>query len=102
MLQKVLWKFLKLVVGLFICSVGIVLTINCNLGLSPWDVFHQGLSNHIGITIGTASIIVGSIVVIADVVLGENVGWGTVFNMLLIGFFMDLLLYSNLIPEADS
>ena len=102
MLQKVLWKFLKLVVGLFICSVGIVLTINCNLGLSPWDVFHQGLSNHIGITIGTASIIVGSIVVIADVVLGENVGWGTVFNMLLIGFFMDLLLYSNLIPEADN
>lgn len=102
MLQKVLWKFLKLVIGLFICSIGIVLTINCNLGLSPWDVFHQGLSNHIGITIGTASIIVGSMVVIADIILGENVGWGTVFNMLLIGFFMDLLLFSNLIPKTDS
>ncbi|MCC0634080.1 hypothetical protein KGF48_16740 [Clostridioides sp. ZZV15-6388] len=102
MLQKVLWKFSKLVLGLFICSIGIVLTINCNLGLSPWDVFHQGLSNHVGITIGTASIIVGSIVVIADVILGENVGWGTVFNMLLIGFFMDLLLYTNLIPKTDS
>ncbi len=36
---KVLWKFLKLVVGLFICSVGIVLTINCNLGLSPGMYF---------------------------------------------------------------
>ncbi|MDF2841568.1 MAG: putative rane protein, partial [Clostridia bacterium] len=36
-------RIIRLFVGLFLYAVGIVLTINANLGLGPWDVFHQGL-----------------------------------------------------------
>lgn len=34
-------KVAKLVIGLFVCSIGIVMTINANLGMQPWDVLHQ-------------------------------------------------------------
>lgn len=88
----------RLFLGLFLYAVGIVLTINANLGLSPWDVFHQGVSKNLGITMGQASIAVGFIFIILDWILGEKVGLGTICNMLFIGTFMDFLMLNNLIP----
>lgn len=100
MLKVIISKIFKLVGGLFICSIGIVMTINANLGMQPWDVLHRGLSNKLGITIGTATIIVAALTMIADFILGDNIGWGTVANMILVGLFMDMLIYSGFIPEA--
>ncbi len=97
-MKKSLLTLSRLFIGLFLYAVGIVLTINANLGLSPWDVFHRGFSNQIGITMGQASIIVGLLFVILDWILGEKVGIGTICNMLFIGMFMDLLMLNNLIP----
>ena len=81
----------KLTFGLFLFALGIVMTINANLGVAPWDVFHQGLSLTTNITMGSASIVVGVIIVLIDIFLGQNIGWATIFNMLLIGVFMDVL-----------
>lgn len=74
------------------------MTINANLGLAPWDVLHEGLSKTFGTTIGMASIVLGLIIVILEIFLGENVGWATIMNMLLIGIFLDILMLNNLIP----
>lgn len=76
--------------------------INASLGLSPWDVLHEGLAKNIGITMGTASVCIGAVVVIIDALLGENIGWGTVLNMTFIGVFMDLITFSNLVPISNS
>lgn len=95
-------RVIRLFIGLFLFAVGIVLTINANLGLSPWDVFHQGVSNLTGITMGQASIAVGIILVALDAVLGERLGWGTLGNMLFIGLFMDFLMLNHLIPIYES
>ena len=97
-MKKSLLALVRLFIGLFLYAVGIVFTINANLGLSPWDVFHQGVSKLTGITMGQASIIVGLMIVILDWVLGEKVGLGTIFNMLFIGIFMDLLMLNHLVP----
>ena len=97
-MKKSLLSLIRLFIGLFLYAVGIVFTINANLGLSPWDVFHQGVSKLTGITMGQASIIVGLMIVILDWVLGEKVGLGTIFNMLFIGIFMDLLMINHLVP----
>ena len=86
--------------SLLLYAVGIVLTINANLGLAPWDVFHQGMTHIIDITMGQASIAVGIILVILNAVLGERLGWGTLFNMLFIGLFMDLIMLDHLIPTC--
>jgi len=96
-----LQRLLRLFTGLFLYAVGIVLTINANLGLAPWDVFHQGLAFRTGITMGQASIVMGSILVILDAALGERLGWGTLGNMIFIGLFMDLIMLNELIPVAE-
>ena len=97
-MKKVLLTLGRLFTGLFLYALGIVFTINASLGLSPWDVFHQGISKLTGITMGQASIIIGLLIVVLDWVLGEKVGLGTICNMLFIGIFMDLLMLNHLVP----
>jgi uncharacterized membrane protein YczE len=92
----------KLFLGLFLYALGIVMTINANVGLSPWDVFHQGLAKNMNITMGQASISVGILIVIINYVLGEKIGWGTLSNMFFIGIFMDILMINNLVPVFDN
>lgn len=100
--SSIIYRLARLFFGLFLYAVGIVMTINANLGLAPWDVFHKGLNNTIGITMGQASISVGFIIVVITFFLGERIGWGTVFNMYFIGVFMDILMTNNLIPTFNS
>nr|WP_312215536.1 hypothetical protein [Clostridioides sp.] len=92
----------KMFLGFFIFAISSVLMINGNIGLMAWDVFHQGVSQTLGITIGQAAISVGLIIIIIDVFLGENIGWGTVCNMIFIGLFMDLIIYVDIIPKAEN
>ena len=82
----------RLVFGLLLCGTGVALTINADLGLSPWDVLHQGLSKHTGIAIGTVAIFVGLAVLLLWLPLHERVGLGTLLNVLLIGSTIDVLL----------
>lgn len=92
----------RLLFGYFLYALGIALTVDANLGLAPWDVLHQGLSQTLGITFGTASIGVGIIIVALNVKLGERVGWGTIGNMIFIGVFLDMLFGSGLLPSLES
>ena len=100
-MKKVIFCILRLFAGLLFYAIGIVMTINANLGLAPWDVFHQGLSKTVSVTMGQASIGVGFALVVADSFLGERLGWGTICNMFFIGVFMDLLMLNHLIPVFD-
>lgn len=101
-MKKVVISFIRLFIGYFVCAIGMVMTINANLGVAPWDVLHQGLGNVTGLTIGKANIMVGLTIIIIDIVLGQNIGWGTIFNMTTIGVFIDILMSNNLIPIFDS
>lgn len=95
-------RLLRLVWGLFVYAVGIVLTVHANLGVAPWDVFHQGVSRQLGITFGVASIVVSLAIIITAALLKERVGFGTFCNMLLIGVFVDVLMLNQWIPIAQS
>lgn len=94
-------RLIKLLIGLFLYALGIVISMKANLGFAPWEVFHYGVGKTIGFTIGTVSIIVGLIICICSVWLGEKLGLGTLLNMILIGVFMDLLLMLSFIPEVN-
>lgn len=95
-------RFFKLHLGLFISAVGIVVAMKANIGYIPWEILHAGISKTTGITIGTANIIVGIVIVSIVVLLKEKMGLGSLFNMVLIGFYVDLILATNIIPQADS
>ena len=97
-LKKVSKSFIRLFIGYFVCAVGMVMTMNANIGFAPWDVLHKGISNVTGLTIGNANRIIGLIIVTIDILLGENIGWGTVFNMMFIGKFIDIIMRYGIIP----
>ena len=101
MQQHYVIRTLRMMTGLFVFAVGIVMTIHANIGLAPWDVFHQGLANVLGITMGQASILVGLTVVAIDFFAGERIGWGTLGNMVLIGLFIDFLMLNGLVPQMQ-
>ena len=63
-------RLTRLVVGLLLCGTGISLMINADLGLSPWDVLHQGIAKHTGLGIGTVAIIVGLMTICFEVLKG--------------------------------
>lgn len=82
----------RLIAGLVLCGLGIAFMVAADLGLAPWSVLDQGISEHTGIPIGTVSIIVGALVLAAWIPLRERPGLGTVLNVLLIGTTIDLTL----------
>ena len=78
--------------GLVLCGVGLSLLVRAELGLDPWDVLHQGVSDRTGIPIGTVSILTGAVVLLAWIPLRERIGLGTMLNVLLIGLTIDATL----------
>lgn len=99
--REICIKITRLFAGLFLYSIGIVMTINANLGLGPWDVFHQGITGHFPVTLGQASMMVGLLIIIFNSFLGEKLGWGTITNMFFIGLFIDFLMKNRWIPIFD-
>ena len=91
----------KLIFGLFLYALGIVITMKAHLGFAPWEVFHQGVSLTIGLSIGKVSILTGFVICILVYLSGEKLGMGTILNMFLIGIFMDWILESNVIPQMS-
>jgi uncharacterized membrane protein YczE len=88
-----------LVGGLFLFALGIVLTLRSRLGLGPWDVLHEGLSLRSPLSFGQAGIAVGAVLLGLNVLLGERPGFGTGANIVLIGLFVDLILWSGAVPD---
>nr|WP_238420007.1 hypothetical protein [Streptomyces taklimakanensis] len=74
--------------------------VRADLGLGPWDVFHQGIAGHSGLTIGTVVIITGAAVLLLWIPLRERPGLGTVSNVIVVGLAMDGTLAA--LPEPGA
>lgn len=92
-------RYIFYVVGIFILTLGISLTIHSNLGTSPFDAVLVGLSNHVGLTVGSWEIILAILLVGSNSILArqkpEIVGLITAF-ITGIGIDMWLLLLNDL------
>lgn len=78
-----------LLLGLALFGFGMGLMVEANLGLSPWEALHQGISIHTPLTIGMAGILTGFIVLLAWIPLRQRPGLGTVLNIMVIGLVID-------------
>lgn len=87
----------QLLPGLVCFGVGIALMVRADLGLSPWQVFHQGVAKNLGLEIGTVVILTGIVVLLAWIPLRERFGLGTILNVALIGNVVNVTL--QLLPE---
>lgn len=85
--------------GLILYAIGLLLSINANIGLAPWDAFSIGISRITGISYGNVSILTGIVILIVVVVfLKEKIGLATILNTILIGIFVDIMQSFNIIP----
>ena len=92
-IQKLsLFRFTRLIFGLILFGFGLALVVLGNFGVSPWEVFHQGISKRTPLSIGITIIFVGVIILFFLFLLKEPMGIGTVANVLLIGLVVDLTL----------
>lgn len=85
-------RLLQLAVGLTLYGVSMGMMVRSGLGLDPWDVFHYGIAQHLPVSFGTVTIIVGVAVLLLWIPLRQWPGLGTVANVIVIGLATDATL----------
>jgi uncharacterized protein len=95
-------NFAMLMVGLVLFALAMVFSLQCNLGASSWAVFHDGIAIQTPLSFGQGTILVGVIMVFVSWAFRVKPGAGTFANMILVGIWVDVILWSDIIPEAQS
>ncbi|WP_417231319.1 YczE/YyaS/YitT family protein [Brevundimonas sp.] len=85
-------RLLQLHLGLALFGVSLALMVRATLGLDPWTVFQQGLTDITGLTLGQLSIAIGVVVMLAWIPLRQKPGYGTLANIVVIGLVIDASL----------
>ena len=104
MLKPIRWKtfphdFFVIQIGFLLYGISIALAIRANLGTGTWAVLDVALSQITSLTPGTMTVLVGFIVLVSALLMREQIGWGTLGNILSIGPWLDLALY--FIPPVE-
>jgi uncharacterized membrane protein YczE len=76
--------------------------LHADLGMSSWGVFQVGVMKVLNLTFGEAAQLVGLGVLILGWLLGFPPGFGTVMNMIFIGYFIDRIIEWGLVPKYDT
>ena len=85
-------RLAQLYAGLVLYGVSMALMVRSSLGVMPWDVLHQGLSRRLGWSLGSVTIVVGALVLLAWIPLRERPGLGTLSNVVVVGVAVDAVL----------
>jgi uncharacterized membrane protein YczE len=82
----------QLFLGLFLYGLSMAFMVESRLGLTSWDVFHQGVSKATGISFGTVVILTGIPLLLLWIPLRQRLGFGTIANLIVIGLVVDWAL----------
>ena len=88
-----------LAVGLALYGLSLTLLVRADLGLAPWDVFHEGLADSIGLSLGWTIVVVSFVVLALWIPIRERPGVGTLANAIFVGVGVEV--FSALIPTID-
>jgi uncharacterized membrane protein YczE len=83
-------RAVRLLAGLVLFGLAMALLLESGTGMDPWNVFHQGVSEHTGITIGQVTVLSSLALLALWVPLRQRPGIGTVANALIVGPVVDL------------
>lgn len=65
----------QLLAGLVLYGSSMALMLRASLGANPWDVLHQGLTRHLGLSVGAWVTIMGAFVLLLWIPLRQRPGW---------------------------
>ena len=91
LVRQDLGKAAVMLLGFVVMSLGVALLMNSQMGLFPWGVLHEGLSEATLLTFGQVTSYLGFVILLFSVVVFKtNIGPGTILNILLVGPIIDL------------
>lgn len=90
-----------LVGGLSLFGLGEGLLVASHWGATPWTVFAQGLGHRLGISIGWSTLVISTVVLAAWWPLREKPGFGTIANVVIIAYTLDLTAAYVATPSSD-
>ncbi|MEV6599486.1 hypothetical protein AB0M36_21905 [Actinoplanes sp. NPDC051346] len=82
----------QLFAGLILYGVSMAFMVESGLGLTSWDVFHQGVSEVTGLSFGWVVILAGVPILLLWIPLRQKPGFGTIANLVVIGVVVDAAL----------
>ena len=85
-------------IGLLTYALGVYFQLQANLGMQPWQAMRLGLSEQLGVSFGTVSIVMSLILIVIDVFLKERIGLGTILDAFLVGIGVDICLAIDFLP----
>ncbi|MET8832717.1 hypothetical protein ABZV78_02195 [Micromonospora sp. NPDC004540] len=85
-------RLIRLLAGLALFGASVALMVRADLGLSSWDVLHQGLASRTGLPLGWVVNGVALLVLLLWFPLRQRPGVGTVANVALVGLALDAVL----------
>jgi uncharacterized membrane protein YczE len=85
-------RLTQLGLGLILYGASIALMLSAGLGVDSWDVLHQGLAGHLGLSFGWVVNGVSLVVLAGWIPLRQRPGLGTVTNALVVGLVADAAL----------
>ena len=89
-----------LFIGLVIFGLGEALLVASGAGVSPWTVLAEGISILTGWSIGFATFVISTLVLLTWIPLRQTPGIGTISNIIIISVVLDVAL--PFLPRFDS
>lgn len=90
---------LVFITGIFVLALGVSTAITASLGVPTWDVLHIGLANRTTLSIGRWVQIIGVCMILMTSFLEKKKpALGSILNIMMVGFFINLILASKLLP----
>jgi uncharacterized membrane protein YczE len=86
--------------GLALFGIGVALQKEGQMGLAPWDVFHEGFSQVLGWQFGRALVLTSFLVLLLWIPLRQRPGIGTLLNAVEIGVVADIAI--AVLPEPET
>ncbi|HLR92075.1 MAG TPA: hypothetical protein VK048_03365 [Atopostipes sp.] len=91
------------ILGITFISFGAALSETMNMGLDPFTALNRGASDLLGYSLGNYQLVVNLIILaIVFFVKRDLIGWGTIYNMVLVGYQVNFFnnMFGNFF-EAD-
>jgi hypothetical protein len=86
--------------GLAVFGFGEGLLVQSQWGASPWTVFAEGIAKHAHVSLGWATALISVAVLIFWIPLRQRPGFGTISNVIIIAYVLDLTTYAVAVPHV--
>ena len=96
-------RFIIMMIGIFFLGFWLSFLIRVNLGTDPCSFMNLTVSRRLGILFGTCQVILNAVLFVIVIFFGrEYIGFGTIANMLFIGYIADFFgwIWDNNIPSS--